>query len=313
LLTILNAYGILHLPVMDRVSARRMFSFLPNRTLGLFMSYGEHGMLLAMYFGILTYTVVMKWFRSKMLIVFCFALFIVQLLITQSRATFLGFFVMIIVFFLSTLWKPFLSGKYDKLWKLAALLLLGVLAFGIDWWELYDYLYSIHAGNVDSRLKVNSIGMQIFLENPLWGVGYSGIGEYIRPILHSNVGIHNFWVLEFAATGVFFGTLAVLFHVYLAWQIFRGISKANSRRKHVFWVVFLSVFIWDITMLNFFSGTFVEIFCVLTAIILRAREPEFFVELPEPTMAYSAVLNAEAQATASGQRNGYNRSLPCKK
>jgi O-antigen ligase len=111
---------------------------------------------------------------------------------TGSRGGLVGLFVLFAAMLYRRLgtWSLFLSGG-------ASALLLLVLGFG------GSRSLSVSSGTGGSRLELWSNALSVFRDNPIFGIGFEGILDYMEEYLT----VHNSWLLalaELGVTGAFF-------------------------------------------------------------------------------------------------------------
>jgi O-antigen ligase len=271
MLTLVQAFGLVHLPFGDRIRGRQMFSFLPARTLGVPMSYGEHGILLSMGFAILFARLFGRGAhkpRGRIFLWGVLALYLLALLISQSRGSFVGFAVMVTMY--AILGR--LTGVLDRRGRVIAFVGIAAMLWAIaavDWGTVAQDVVSVNAQTVDQRSRQAEFAIQLLRESPLIGIGYGAF--FIRYSAYGgSEALHNAFLHEYVSAGVIVGTVYVCLFLWVAWALIR--AAMNPRvplgiRSYA--VALVSAFGFSVAQLNAFQGFYVEILAVMFALAAR--------------------------------------------
>lgn len=168
----------------------------------------------------------------------------IAVILTMSTTGYIAMFLLIMFFLIS---KRKLNGK-NRGWSFAILFLITgffylylqtdlLSAEGDVFWKLYD----TENDSTVSRLGAITANIQMFFENPVFGVGISGVEEkfarYVADYWHvSSSHNTNSLLLNFAAFGILYG---IVFCIGL-WRLCKRLSKGDLFRAFVFFV-FLAI------------------------------------------------------------------------
>jgi O-antigen ligase len=271
LLTLVQAFGLVHLPFGDRIRGRQMFSFLPARTLGVPMSYGEHGILLSMGFAILFARLFGRTGhrqRGRIVLWGVLGMYLLALLISQSRGSLVGFAVMVTMYAV----VGRVTGVLDARGRMVAF--AGVVAMlwavaVVDWSLVLQDVVSVNSQTVDQRGRQMEFALQLLRESPLLGVGYGGF--FIRySAAGGSEALHNAFLHEYVSAGIVVGTVYVGLFLWTGWALLRTASNARvPLGVRTYAVALLSAFGFAVAQLNVFQGFYVEILAVMFALAAR--------------------------------------------
>jgi O-antigen ligase len=286
LLTVVQALGLVELPFGDRIRGRQIFSFLPNRTLGVPMSYGEHGILMgfaiALLLGILfTHSGQRRllWHWGALALLVCAVLF------SQSRSTYLEMVAMLAVLVgLGAAARVLRPGGY----VLAVLLLLGGGAAAIIYGpaNIVRFMIEVNELTVVGRTQQWAFAMGTATEHPFIGTGYGSFQLIYLGGVRAQVALHNAFINELMSVGLVLGSIYALLYAYALWTLVRvGFARENARETRALAVALIAAFVAAITALNFYQGFYVEILAVMFALSLRMRQYAAAQQLVAPPSA----------------------------
>jgi O-antigen ligase len=178
--------------------------------------------------------------------------------LTFSRSGFLGMAVGSLTFGLLSLRKGF--GK--KLLPIVLALLVfvgGVLYLShqthyslVD--RMFKSLFDPAEKSTVAHYELLLGEWELFLDNPILGVGYGGFSEAFRASEHSKghtwidpvkdirLPAHSIWLETLAETGVVGFIPYLLFMLLVTQQLFRGLSRASTERDKIYLMAFVSGF-----------------------------------------------------------------------
>lgn len=244
-----------------------------NKTSAIPMSYGEFAIIVISAIPILVYSAIKKldFFSSKFSI-FAISMILLAIFITQSRNSWLSVSVT-----LSAL--IFLYRKRGELSFMKVNVILGAFSvIAISLIVFNDILIKfvdgfvgsdVYRNNVFNRLESFIIGIKLFLDNILVGVGNSNIKKYTS-ILHrgyAEMDLHNAFIDQLAGTGLLGFIPFLLLFVIALYQLLK-ISRSKNSQIAVFGRLLLASFIGNLCALQFYRGFFSETLAVEFGLVM---------------------------------------------
>lgn len=246
-----------------------------RRTQGVPMSYGEYGLILNSILPvfILSFTNRGFFISSRRWIIAGFCVLILGLFVSQSRNAWMAtFFVFsfFAVYHISKSPNPALKGLI-----ITAVSTFSVIIFII----LSDYFTFLFQGFVISpqsnsfynRLLSDRIAFSLFLDHPLMGVGHQAITKAIASARGIDVVVHNGYMDQLAATGLFgFIPYILILLLTIRTLLHMGLSGPAPWR---FWAICLAAsLIADTSLLLGYKGFFSETFAIEYGLTLSLIE-----------------------------------------
>ena len=244
-----------------------------NKTSAVPMSYGEFAIIVVSALPALTYSlnktvdILSRKFAALSMIVILLAAFI-----TQSRNTWLSLAVTFVsLFFLSQ------SKGHRSFLKVNAVL-AGLAVITLSAFLLHDVISEfingfvssgVYRENVFNRLMSFRIGMELFLNNSLLGVGNSNIEKFTSVLHKHNIEIvmHNAFIDQLAGTGLAGFIPFLLIFIAAFFQLLK-ISRSENAQISIYGRLLLSSFIGSMCALQFYRGFFSEMLAVDLGLVM---------------------------------------------
>ncbi len=272
LLTFLHAYGVITIPLGDQIRGRQLFSFLPNRTLGIRMSYGELGIMLSLGFAFIFSRLFGKEMRgNNWRYWLAFLMLFLLLLVSQSRASFLGFAMMCFAFGTLAIAARVL-GKVGKLFIIMVGVSTLIATFVFDLTSFLARIYYADTYTAGGRLLEYRFALRLLDEHPWFGVGYGAFNSlYVGR--RGAEALHNSFLHEFVSVGWLGGSVYVLIFAWAIFSLMKVIANpALESSTRLSAVSLISALASTITILNFFPGFYVEALAVMLALTAHHKQ-----------------------------------------
>jgi hypothetical protein len=244
-----------------------------NKTSAVPMSYGEFAIIVVSALPALTYSlnknvnIVSIKFAAPSIIVILLAAFI-----TQSRNTWLSVAVTFMsLFFLSQSKGHRSFMKVNAVLGGLSLITLSAFLFHDITVEFINGFVSsgVYRENVLNRLGSYRIGVELFLNNALIGVGNSNIEKFTGILHNQNIEIvmHNAFVDQLAGTGLVGFTPFLLIFAVAFYQLLK-ISRSENAQISMYGRLLLSSFVGSMCALQFYRGFFSEMLAVELGLVM---------------------------------------------
>jgi len=281
LLTVLHATRVLRLPFALSLMPARTFGpiHMPvPRTLGVAMSPDKFAMIAALTLVTigLTYDQPLPVVRPRWVAALLALLAILACLIAQTRAVYISilFALALIVCFrlLARVRRPWFSGAAGA-WAAVLLYALALVAANVAFsrWVPIEWLdtgTSSSIRNVEIRIEVNALALQMFRRWPWLGIGH----DRFEPLTLDDNGIHNVFLEQMVATGLVGGVPYWLFHALILVAALRACGDRRPALAGLGRVLAPAVLVVYLTY-QFFPGFLNTPFAVLSGLVAAlARE-----------------------------------------
>jgi len=127
----------------------------------------------------------------------------------------------------------------------------------------------VYRENVFNRLMSFRIGMELFLNNSLLGVGNSNIEKFTSVLHKHNIEIvmHNAFIDQLAGTGLAGFVPFLLIFIAAFFQLLK-ISRSENAQISIYGRLLLSSFIGSMCALQFYRGFFSEMLAVDLGLVM---------------------------------------------
>ncbi len=219
------------------------------------MSYGLNGILI---FSGLSFSMMSIWkkgifFRSRIISVLVSGLLIFSILFSNSRSTWLGFFILLL-----TLLGYFVLKK-GLLRTLCPLFLIFILFFTVvnsdffaeQYKDINSKIYRMGMSSTELRLAQYEAALHTVKTQPLFGLGH---GVFFKTTGLGNIYIHNYFLRKAAETGIISGVLVVSLFMITIFRFTKGVLRNIDREMGLICLCLLSSFLGMITELLLYDG-----------------------------------------------------------
>jgi O-antigen ligase len=213
-----------------------------------------------------------KWGKRSLLIALVYVLIlIVAIFLSASRGALINLIFITLFAFVMFNWKA-------KILLIAFLLVsvIVVLTFFENYRGLERYEKLMTEGElmetraVKIRMEITAIGMTLFLENPIWGIGSGsfrnetqGMGTEYNGYLYDGIAPHNMYTQILAELGIIGFFIFAWFYFTIFEYLYSGIAHPRAEMRLISRVLIFSFFAMLISMIS--SGNYLKPFIYVIA------------------------------------------------
>jgi putative inorganic carbon (HCO3(-)) transporter len=168
--------------------------------------------------------------RQRLMALACALLFLVAILLSLSRASYLALVFLVILAILS------LPGTRLKLWAIAGVALIALAVFEVP---LFSQRLGTLAHSAGLRLSIYTEALRMLKQRPVFGAGISGFPIRVAPFRNSGEEIelypHNLWLTTWSELGLLGVISFAVIFFGLLWRGIRQLSSSAELYKAVIW------------------------------------------------------------------------------